>query len=178
MLTASATATVIDDSSFAVMVGVLESAAVTVKFDVPPAVGDPVMSPLPLSSESPAGSDPLVTAQETGAVPPLDARVTPTYGLPACPPGSDAVVMFAAAGDRNRYGGSGGLGRAARVGGANREEGDRARTGGCAGDVPVLLLRLRPFGREPEVTDQVTGALPPEEASVTPRRGSHLTAGQ
>ena len=169
MLTASAAATVIDSFSFAVMVGVLESVAVTVKFDVPPAVGDPVMSPLPLSSGSPAGSDPLVTAQVTGAVPPVDARVAPTYGLPTCPPGSDAVVMFsgtlATAIDMAAEAVSAGLLESVA---STVKEVTAPGPVGVPVMAPVLLSRLRPIGREPEVTDQVTGDVPPEEASVTP----------
>jgi len=33
---------------------------------------------------------------------------------------------------------------------------------------PVLALRLRPLGSDPEVTDHEIGAVPPVEASVAP----------
>jgi hypothetical protein len=57
-------------AALAVRVGLLESLAVTVKLDVPVAVGVPETIPVVGSRESPAGSDPLVTAQEYGSVPP------------------------------------------------------------------------------------------------------------
>ena len=43
--------------------------AVAVKAKVPPAVGVPLMIPVPGPNESPAGSVPLVIAQVIGAVP-------------------------------------------------------------------------------------------------------------
>jgi hypothetical protein len=56
--------TVIDKLVVAVLAGLLESVAVTVKLEVPKAVGVPVMAPLEALRLSPAGSEPLVSAQE------------------------------------------------------------------------------------------------------------------
>ena len=50
------------------------SVTCTVKFDVPAAEGVPVMLPAALS-DRPAGSEPALTAQLYGNVPPLAARV-------------------------------------------------------------------------------------------------------
>ena len=52
----------------------LASVAVTVKVDVPAVVGVPEMMP-PLVIDNPAGSDPAVTLNVYGAVPPLAVMV-------------------------------------------------------------------------------------------------------
>ena len=56
--------TVIDRLAEAVLAGLLESVACTVKLEVPEALGVPVIAPLEALRLSPAGSDPLVTVQE------------------------------------------------------------------------------------------------------------------
>ena len=56
-------------------VGVAESVAVTVKFQVPAVVGVPVIAPVDESSDNPAGSVPTVTLQVMGGVPPEACRV-------------------------------------------------------------------------------------------------------
>jgi hypothetical protein len=55
--------TVIDRLAVAVLGGLLESVAVTVKLEVPEALGVPVIAPLEALRLSPAGSEPLVSAQ-------------------------------------------------------------------------------------------------------------------
>ena len=64
------------------------SVAVTVKLNVPPAVGVPVRDPLE-DKLSPAGSVPAVTAKVCGAVPPV-AVMDCEYADPTVPAGSDA----------------------------------------------------------------------------------------
>jgi hypothetical protein len=49
----------------------LESMALTVKLDVPAAVGVPVMAPFDAPRLSPAGSEPVAMLHTNGAVPPL-----------------------------------------------------------------------------------------------------------
>lgn len=73
-------------------VGRVESVAVTVKVEVPVAVGVPVMAPVLASSDRPAGSEPVVTAQVTGGVAKLTCRVAlyPTFTVPA---DSEVVVI-------------------------------------------------------------------------------------
>ena len=61
------------------------SVAVTVKLNVPAAVGVPVRFPS-VASERPVGSEPEVTAYEYGAVPPL-AEIVWLYAVPVFPPG-------------------------------------------------------------------------------------------
>ena len=56
-----------------VFVGLLASVTVTVKFEVPTAVGVPLMTHP--ASESPAGSVPVVIEQLYGVVPPLAPMV-------------------------------------------------------------------------------------------------------
>jgi hypothetical protein len=51
------------------------SVTVTVKVLCPDVVGTPVMSPVDASTLSPAGSDPEVTDQVYGAMPPLAETV-------------------------------------------------------------------------------------------------------
>jgi hypothetical protein len=53
--------TVIDRLAEAVLVGLLESVTVTVKLEVPEALGVPVIAPDEALRLSPAGSEPLVT---------------------------------------------------------------------------------------------------------------------
>jgi len=55
--------TVIDKLAVAVLAGLLESVAWTVKLEVPVTVGMPVIAPLEALTLSPAGSDPLITDQ-------------------------------------------------------------------------------------------------------------------
>jgi len=56
-------------------VGVVESVTVTVKSEVPAAVGVPVMIPVESSRLKPAGSVPVVTDHVYGVTPPEAARV-------------------------------------------------------------------------------------------------------
>jgi hypothetical protein len=53
--------TVIDNVAEAVLTGLLESVTVTVKFEVPEALGVPVIAPLEALRLSPVGSEPPVT---------------------------------------------------------------------------------------------------------------------
>ena len=53
----------IDRLAEAVLVGLLESVTVTVKLEVPEALGVPVIAPDEALRLSPAGSEPLVSAQ-------------------------------------------------------------------------------------------------------------------
>jgi hypothetical protein len=55
--------TVIDKLVVAVLAGLLESVTSTVKFEVPEALGVPVIAPVEALRLSPAGSEPLVSAQ-------------------------------------------------------------------------------------------------------------------
>jgi hypothetical protein len=56
-------------------VGVVESVAVTVKLLVPAVVGVPLIVPVVGLSVRPTGSVPVVTAQLTGFVPPVNVSV-------------------------------------------------------------------------------------------------------
>ena len=59
------------------------------------AVGEPEIVPF-ADSVSPAGSTPSVSAQESGAVPPLALKVA-VYARPTCPYGNELVVTLSAA---------------------------------------------------------------------------------
>ena len=163
-------ATVIESFTLADSGEALESVAMTVKLEVPAEVGVPVMAPLASLSPRPVGRDPPMTAHPTGEVPPVDVRAVPGYGLPTSPPGSDVVVMFSGtlvtAIDR--------LAVAVSCVGLLESVAVTAKkltTPGPVGVpvmVPVLVARLSPGGREPPVTAQLTGAVPPVEARVAP----------
>jgi hypothetical protein len=71
--------------------GLPESATSTVKLEVPPAVGIPVIVPSPLKL-SPAGRElPETKLQVKGARPPDSCRLA-VYMLPPVPPGNEVVV--------------------------------------------------------------------------------------
>ena len=63
VMESGAVETVIDRLAVAVLGGLLESVAVTVKLEVPEALGVPVIAPLEALRLSPAGSDSVITAQ-------------------------------------------------------------------------------------------------------------------
>jgi hypothetical protein len=67
--------TVIDSAWSSVSAGVCESVARTVKFEVPDAVGVPLIVPLDEPSDNPAGRLPETTDQLYGVVPPVAATV-------------------------------------------------------------------------------------------------------
>ena len=75
-------------------VEVCKAASVTlaVKLAGPDAVGVPDSTPA-LESDNPAGSDPVLTDQEYGVVPPVAASVT-EYGIVTCPLGSGLLVVI------------------------------------------------------------------------------------
>ncbi len=72
------------------------SFTVTLNEDVPVVVGVPLMTPLVAFRDNPAGSDPPVTVQVYGGVPPLGVKVW-EYATPTSPPGRDVVVMVGSA---------------------------------------------------------------------------------
>src|SRR5215469_5381049 len=81
--------------------------SLTVKVSAVPAavaVGVPAIVPVAAASVRPAGRLPLLSAQESGAVPPLAVSAA-EYAWPTCPFGSEDTVMFSAGG-----GGGGGGG--------------------------------------------------------------------
>lgn len=90
MLTLTGDATVIESA----FVTTVDAASVTrtVKLDEPATDGKPVIAPVPVSSERPAGSDPTLMAQVYGAVPPAAASVW-LYAVLTVPPASDAVEI-------------------------------------------------------------------------------------
>jgi hypothetical protein len=73
------------------------SVTLTVKFDVPAVVGVPLIVPVEEPSDSPAGSDPEITDQLYGVVPPVATTVW-LYATPICPFGRLVVVITRSAG--------------------------------------------------------------------------------
>lgn len=161
--------TAIDREAVAVSDGTLESLAVTVKeLTSPGPVGFPEMAPVLLFKLRPAGSEPEVIDQVTGAVPPDEANVSPAYGLPTCTPGNEVVVTLSSAAT---------LIDSATV--AVRCLGKLSSVAftvklawpadvGLPVIVPAVGSRLSPLGSAPEAMAQVTGAVPPDEVNVVP----------
>lgn len=136
--------------------GTLLSTTRTVKFEVPVAVGEPLMTPL--VNVNPAGNEPLLMENVYGAVPFVAARAW-EYGVDVAPIGSgDAVVMVSAA-------------TVIVI----------AFVVVCCGvpesvirtvklevpvwlDVPLMVAPVKdiPFGSEPALIAQVYGGVPPE----------------
>jgi hypothetical protein len=65
--------------------------AVTVNDEVPAVVADPEITPVEAFSDKPVGRLPMVTAQLTGALAPVTAKVW-LYPTPTSPLGSDVVL--------------------------------------------------------------------------------------
>src|SRR5574342_517999 len=75
-----------------VCAGLVESLTRAKKLYVPAVVGVPEMTPVPLLSDRPAGSEPLEIDQVYGVVPPLAVNV-PEYDTPMVPPGIAVLVI-------------------------------------------------------------------------------------
>src|SRR4030095_1846974 len=67
------------------------SVTFSVMLKVPPAVGVPVISPVPVFRVNPPGSAPVTVDHVKGDVPPARVKVV-AYATPIVPPGSDVVV--------------------------------------------------------------------------------------
>lgn len=136
-----------------------ESVTLTVKFEVPDAVGVPLMAPLALRVK-PAGSAPALTDHVYGGVPPLAPRFCGPYFVPAVPAGSEVVVTLGGAGA--------GLMTIWRGCVPDRFAESVALTVKLnvpdAVGVPViapLLARVKPAGSAPALTDHEYGGVPP-----------------
>ncbi len=71
-----------------------ESVTLTVKVELPGAVGVPEMTPAALSA-NPGGSEPLEMLQFSGATPPLAVNVD-EYTVPTVPEATDEIVIAGA----------------------------------------------------------------------------------
>jgi ABC-type thiamin/hydroxymethylpyrimidine transport system permease subunit len=156
---------VIDVATDLVCAGLLLSLTVTVKLELPFAVGVPEITPLPAASVSPVGRLPAVTDQVYPGVPPLACSVC-EYAVPSVPEANvDEVIVSCVA----------------------PMVIDVAADLVCAGlllsltvtvklDVPFAVgvpeiaplpaARVSPAGRLPEVTDQVYPGVPPLACSA------------
>src|SRR3990172_2659869 len=145
-----------------VAVAPLASVARTVKFDVPAAVGVPLISPVVPLSVSPAGSAPTVTAHVMGDLPPLLASVW-LYARFTVPSVSDVVVTDSAGyivieSALSTY--------APFVSVTRTVIFSVPDAVGVPLIAPVPLFKLSPSGSTPTVIDQVSGSLPPVDVSV------------
>ena len=90
---------VIESGCVAVSCGTEWSATLTVKFAVPTAFGVPVMAPVIGSNVRFEGSDPELTDQVYGNVPPAACTAVPAgYGTPTVPLGRELVTIESGAG--------------------------------------------------------------------------------
>jgi hypothetical protein len=91
-------AVIVMESAWSSVSGVpWESVTLTVKLDVPVAEGVPEIVPVELPRDNPAGSEPLITDQLYGVMPPVAARVW-LYAAPSTPFGTLVVVITRSAG--------------------------------------------------------------------------------
>lgn len=137
------------------------SVAVTVKVYAPGAVGVPLTAPLELSVK-PCGSDPAVTANTTGAVPPVVCIVW-LYAVLMTGGGNVSVVIASAAAIVPLYA------RVATAALLSVAITVNAKTPAAAGVplmAPVDAFNVKPDGSEPDVIANVTGALPPDVCTV------------
>ena len=142
-----------------------ESFTCTVNDEVPTVVGVPAITPVPAVRLSPAGSEPVLTLQVYGVVPPLACSVV-EYTLPAVPPGSDVVVI------------AGGCAAAATAmlnafvavlfaASVTCTVNDTVpAVVGVPEITPVDEARLNPAGKAPALIDQLYGVVPPLACSV------------
>src|SRR3990172_9620916 len=139
-----------------VAVAPLSSVALTVKFEVPAAVGVPLISPVALLRLSPAGSAPTVTAHVTGDLPPLLASVW-LYARFTVPSVRDMVVTVIAGyismeSTPSTYAPLPSVTRTVILLVPDAV--------GAPLITPVLLLRVNPAGSVPTVIDQVICIMP------------------
>ena len=137
----------------------------TVNETVPAVVGVPEITPVDAARLKPAGSDPALTLQLYGAVPPLACSVV-EYAVPVVPPGSDTVVTV------------GGWAAAATAILNAFVPVPFAASFTCTVNdtvpavvgvpeiTPVDAARLKPAGSDPALTLQLYGAVPPLACSV------------
>jgi len=83
---------VIDSAAVFDTAGTSESVTCTVKLDVPTAFGVPLITPVDVFSDNPAGKLPTEIAQLYGVVPPVAVNVC-EYPTPTWPFANDVVVI-------------------------------------------------------------------------------------
>src|SRR3990172_7910786 len=145
-----------------VAVAPLVSVALTVKFEVPAAVGVPLISPVVPLSANPAGSAPTVTAHVMGDFPPLLASVW-LYARFTVPSASDAVVI---AGYALTVIDSALVAVALLSSVTCTVKLDTPAVVGMPLISPVALFSVSPAGRVPTVTAHTYGVFPPAAVSV------------
>src|SRR3989304_2056121 len=138
------------------------SVARTLKLDVPPVVGVPLITPVPLFNVSPKGRLPVTIAHVIGAFPPVDVSVW-LYARLTVPSDSAVVVTDNAAytvTDRalSEYAPLASVTRAVRF--------DVPAIVGVPLITPVAVFRFNPAGRLPVAILHVYGVLPPVARSV------------
>jgi hypothetical protein len=120
------------------------------------------MTPLELFNVTPAGNNPAVTDQTRGLLPPVDVSVW-LYARFTVPSERDDVVIDSAlyiVMDSAR------LAVAEFASVTCTVKLYVPATVGVPLIAPVVLFRLRPDGRDPDVTPHVYGVLPPDAESV------------
>jgi hypothetical protein len=136
------------------------SAALAVNDVVPGFVGVPLSTPAALS-DRPAGSAPVETVHEYGAVPPVAARVA-RYDVFRRAPGIEAVVIVSGAALTAIDSALVEVREAASV---TLTENDDVPTAAGVPERTPAALSARPAGRDPAASDQAYGTVPPVAAS-------------
>jgi len=134
----------------------------TVKLNVPPVVGIPLMVPVLAFKLSPLGSDPVVIAQLSGGMPPVAINDV-EYKLPVDPPGAEEVVIDKAEAItiESALVAVAPAPSVARTVKLNVPDADAVPV-----MVPVPEFKVRPAGSAPEARDQTMGGIPPVVATV------------
>src|SRR3989304_489177 len=138
------------------------SVARTVKLDVPPVVGVPLITPVPLLRVSPKGRLPATIAHVTGDLPPVDVSVW-LYARFTVPSDNSVVVTDSAAytvieSALSEYAPLASITRTVKF--------DVPAAVGVPLITPVAVFRFNPAGRLPVATDQLYGVLPPVADNV------------
>jgi hypothetical protein len=146
-----------------------EPESLTVKVTEPlvtGAAGVPEITPVATASDKPAGSDPLLTDQAYGAVPPEAASVA-LYAVPTVPLGTDDVEITSGAGAmltvRLLVVTCCGLPESVTLNVNARLD---VTSTGVPLSVAVEPFKERPRGSTPPLTDQDRGICPPRAFSV------------
>jgi hypothetical protein len=145
-----------------------ESVTLIVKLKVPAFVGVPEIIPVVADSARPLGKAPEVTPQLYGAVPPFAVSVV-EYTLPVCPEGHELVVICTAVIAAATVSVSD-LVVVCAVGvvesaifAVKLNEPDAV---GVPEIVPVVADSVRPLGKDPALTLQLYGVVPPVAPNV------------
>jgi hypothetical protein len=151
---------VIESAAVAVLLAL--SVTFAVKFEAPVAVGVPVIAPVEVTRDSPAGRLPVAIAQVYGLAPPVAASIWLYATLIVSAGRLDVVIVNGAMTAMD----SACVAAAPTLSVTFAVKLDVPVAVGVPVIAPVAAVRLKPPGRLPADIDQVMGAVPPEDVIV------------